>query len=78
MVIESTPTGELVGTRWPLMPKALAGVTAGRAVELGAAEYTGAPPGMESVVRPYQRFLVAPLVAGGETIGLLAMGKTRR
>ena len=75
MVIESTPTGELVGTRWPLMPKVLAGVTSGRAVELSAAEYTGAPPGMESVVQPYRRFLVAPLVVGGETIGLLAMGR---
>ncbi|HEY4844789.1 MAG TPA: GAF domain-containing sensor histidine kinase [Candidatus Dormibacteraeota bacterium] len=75
MVIESTPTGQLVGTRWPLMPKVLGGVAAGRAVELSAAEYTGAPPGMESVVQPYRRFLVAPLVAGGETIGLLAMGK---
>jgi len=75
MVIESTPTGELVGTRWPLMPKVLAGVATGRAVELSAAEYTGAPPGMESVVQPYQRFLVAPLVAGGETVGLLAMGR---
>jgi len=75
MVIESTPTGELVGTRWPLMPKVLAGVAAGRAVELSAAEYTGAPPGMESVVQPYRRFLVAPLVAGGETTGLLAMGR---
>jgi signal transduction histidine kinase len=75
MVIESTPTGELVGTRWPLMPKVLAGVTSGRAVELSAAEYTGAPPGMESVVQPYRRFLVAPLVIGGETIGLLAMGR---
>jgi len=75
MVIESTPTGQLVGTRWPLMPKVLAGVAAGRAVQLSAAEYTGAPPGMESVVQPYRRFLVAPLVVGGETIGLLAMGK---
>src|SRR3981081_1712690 len=75
MVIESTPTGELVGTRWPLMPKVLAGVTTGRAIELTAAEYTGAPPGMEGVVQPYRRFLVAPLVVGGETIGLLAMGK---
>jgi signal transduction histidine kinase len=76
MVIESTPTGELVGTRWPLMPKVLAGVTSGRAVELSADEYTGAPPGLESVVQPYRRFLVAPLVVGGETIGLLAMGRT--
>jgi signal transduction histidine kinase len=75
MVIESTPTGELVGTRWPLMPKVLAGVMTGRAVELSAAEYTGAPEGMESMVKPYRRFLVAPLVVGGETIGLLAMGR---
>jgi signal transduction histidine kinase len=28
------------------------------------------------VVQPYRRFLVAPLVVGGETIGLLAMGRT--
>jgi signal transduction histidine kinase len=76
MVIESTPTGALVGTRWPLMPKVLAGVSKGRAVELSAAEYTGAPEGLESVVQPYRRFLVAPLVVGGETIGLLAMART--
>src|SRR5437764_5237907 len=75
MVIESTPTGELVGTRWPLMPKVLAGVTRGHPVELTAGEYTGAPEGLESVVQPYRRFLVAPLAVGGETIGLLAMGR---
>jgi signal transduction histidine kinase len=75
MVIESTPTGELVGTRWPLMPKVLAGVSQGRTVELTAAEYSGAPEGLESVVQPYRRFLVAPLAVGGETIGLLAMGR---
>jgi signal transduction histidine kinase len=77
MVIESTPTGELVGTRWPLMPKVLAGVSKGRAVELTAAEYAGAPEGLESVVRPYRRFLIAPLAVGGETIGLLAMGRKK-
>ena len=75
MVIESTPTGELVGTRWPLMPKVLAGVARGHPVELTAGEYTGAPEGLESVVQPYRRFLVAPLAVGGETIGLLAMGR---
>ena len=75
MVIESTPTGELVGTRWPLMPKVLAGITQGHPVELTAAEYTGAPEGLEAVVQPYRRFLVAPLAVGGETIGLLAMGR---
>ena len=75
MVIESTPTGELVGTRWPLAPKVLAGVARGRPVELTAAEYAGAPEGLESVVQPYRRFLVAPLAVGGETIGLLAMGR---
>ena len=75
MVIEATPTGELVGTRWPLMPKVLAGVKHGHPVELTAAEYTGAPDGLEAVVQPYRRFLVAPLAVGGETIGLLAMGR---
>ena len=75
MVIESTPNGELVGTRWPLAPKVLNGVMRGHPVELTAAEYTGAPEGLESVVQPYRRFLVAPLAVGGETIGLLAMGR---
>jgi signal transduction histidine kinase len=75
MVIEATPTGDLVGTRWPLAPKVLAGIKRGQPVELSAAEYTGAPEGLESVVQPYRRFLVAPLAAGGETIGLLAMGR---
>jgi len=75
MVIESTPTGELVGTRWPLMPKVLAGIAKGHPVELTAGEYAGAPEGLESVVHPYRRFLVAPLAVGGETIGLLAMGR---
>jgi signal transduction histidine kinase len=75
MVIESTPTGELVGTRWPLMPKVLAGIRSGHPVQLSAAEYTGAPEGLESVIQPFRRFLVAPLLVGGETIGLIAMGR---
>jgi signal transduction histidine kinase len=75
MVLESTTSGEAIGTRWPLAPKVLAGVKLGRAVELTAAEYTGAPEGLESIVQPYRRFLIAPLVVGGETIGLLAMGR---
>ena len=75
MVLESTITGEGVGTRWPLAPKVLAGVRRGRPVELSASEYTGTPEGLESMVQPYRRFLVAPLVVGGETIGLLAMGR---
>ena len=75
MVIESTLSGEGNGTRWPLAPKVLAGVRRGRPVELSAAEYTGTPPGLEAIVQPYGRFLVAPLIAGGESIGLLAMGR---
>ena len=77
MVLESTTSGEAIGTRWPVAPKVLAGVTKGRAVELSAAEYTGAPEGLESIVEPYRRFLIAPLLVGGETIGLLAMGRKR-
>jgi len=75
MVIESTLTGEGIGTRWPLAPKVLAGVGRGRPVELSAAEYTGTPQGLEAIVQPYGRFLVAPLIVGGESIGLLAMGR---
>jgi signal transduction histidine kinase len=75
MVLESTITGEGVGTRWPLAPKVLAGIRQGRSVELSAGEYTATPEGLEPIVQPYRRFLVAPLVVAGETIGLLAMGR---
>lgn len=74
MVIESTMSGSGIGSRWPIAPKVLEGIKKGRPVELSAAEYTGTPEGLESMVQPYRRFLVAPLIAGGETIGLLAMG----
>ena len=75
MVIECTITGGGVGTRWPVAPDVLAGIKKGRPVELSAAEYTGTPAGLESIVQPYHRFLVAPLIVGGDTIGLLAMGR---
>ena len=75
MVLESTITGEGVGTRWPLAPKVLEGVGRGRPVELSAEEYTGTPRGLEPIVQPYRRFLVAPLIVGRETIGLVAMGR---
>jgi len=77
MVLESTTSGAAVGTRWPIAPKVLAGVKNGKSVELTAAEYTGAPEGLESIVQPFRRFLVAPLAIGGETIGLLAMGRRK-
>jgi len=77
MVLESTTSGEGIGTRWPVAPKVLAGVDKGRAVELTPTEYTGAPEGLEPIVHPYRRFLVAPLVVAGETIGLLAMGRKK-
>ena len=77
MVLESTTSGAAVGTRWPIAPKVLAGVKKGKSVELTAAEYTGAPEGLESIVQPFRRFLVAPLAIGGETIGLLAMGRRK-
>ena len=75
MVLESTVSGAGVGSRWPVAPKVLSGVRRGRPVELTAAEYTGAPEGLETMVQPFRRFLVAPLVVAGETIGLIAMGK---
>ena len=77
MVLESTTSGAAVGTRWPIAPKVLAGVKTGKSVELTAAEYIGAPEGLESIVQPFRRFLVAPLAIGGETIGLLAMGRRK-
>jgi signal transduction histidine kinase len=75
LIIESSISGQGIGLRWPIAPKVLAGVRQGRPVELPANEYTGTPAGQESVLQPYARFLVAPLVVGGETIGLLAMGR---
>jgi len=77
MLLEATTSGEGVGTRWPVMPKVLADAKKGRAIELSASEYTGAPEGLESIVQPFRRFLVAPLLVGGETIGLLALGRFR-
>jgi len=77
MVLESTTRGEGVGTRWPVMPRVLAEAKNGKAVELSASEYTGAPEGLEPIVQPFRRFLVAPLAVGGETIGLLALGRYR-
>jgi signal transduction histidine kinase len=77
MVLESTITGEGIGTRWPLAPKVLAGVQHGRPVELSSADYTGTPEGLERMVQPYGRFLVVPLQVGGETMGLLALGRTQ-
>jgi len=40
-------------------------------------EYVGTPQGLESVVQPYNRFLVAPLAVGGEVIGVVAMGRIK-
>src|SRR2546425_6891971 len=77
MVLESTTSGEGIGTRWPIMPHVLADARKGRPAELSASEYTGAPEGLESIVQPFRRFLVAPLAVGGETIGLLALGRYR-
>jgi signal transduction histidine kinase len=75
LIIESSISGQGIGARWPIAPKVLAGVRQGRPVELPANEYAGTPEGLESILQPYARFLVAPLMAGGETIGLLAMGR---
>ena len=77
MVLESTTSGEGIGSRWPILPRVLAEAKKGRAVELSASEYTGAPEGLEPIVQPFRRFLVAPLAVGGETIGLLALGRYR-
>src|SRR5438105_495377 len=77
MVLESTTSGEGIGTRWPIVPRVLAEAKKGRPAELSAGEYTGAPEGLESIVQPFRRFLVAPLAVGGETIGLLALGRFR-
>ncbi len=75
LVVESTITGQGLGSRWPIAPRVLAGVLQGKAVELTAAEYSGTPEGLQPMVQPYARVLVTPLVAGGETIGLIALGR---
>ncbi|MDQ6885591.1 MAG: ATP-binding protein, partial [Candidatus Dormibacteraeota bacterium] len=80
LVVEST-TGEApdatIGTRWPIAPVVLKGIKEHRAVQLTAAEYSGTPAGLEGVVLPYKRFLVAPLAVGGEVIGVIAMGRVK-
>jgi signal transduction histidine kinase len=80
MVIESGTSGRRevpVGSRWPIAPAVLAGIKEGRPVQLSANEYTGTPEGLESIVQPFKRFLVAPLVVAGETTGVVAMGRIK-
>ena len=77
MILESTTGSAPLGSRWPIAPIVLEGIQASRAVQLTAAEYAGTPAGLERVVQPYRRFLVAPLAVGGEVIGVVAMGRVR-
>jgi signal transduction histidine kinase len=77
MVLESATSDVPIGSRWPIAPAVLEGIKEGRAVQLTAKEYSGTPEGLESVVQPFQRFLVAPLVVAGETIGVVAMGRIK-
>ncbi len=80
LVLESTTGDALdgaIGTRWPIAPVVLQGIKENRAVQLTAAEYTSTPAGLEGVVLPYKRFLVAPLAVGGEVIGVIAMGRVK-
>ncbi|MDQ6708984.1 MAG: GAF domain-containing sensor histidine kinase [Candidatus Dormibacteraeota bacterium] len=80
LIVEST-TGEpldgVIGTRWPIAPAVLEGIKENRAVQLTAGEYIGTPAGLERIVLPYKRFLVAPLAVGGEVIGVIAMGRVK-
>lgn len=75
LMLESTTGKAPMGTRWPIAPVVLQGIKENRAVQMTAAEYVYTPPGLESVVQPYKRFLVAPLAVGGEVIGVVAMGR---
>ena len=77
LVLESS-TGEApIGSRWPIAPVVLRGIKENRSVQLSAADYVGTPGGLQSVVQPYKRFLVAPLAVAGEVIGVLAMGRAK-
>lgn len=75
LILESTTGKAPLGTRWPIAPAVLQGVKENRAVQMMASDYQGTPTGMESVIAPYRRFLVAPLAVGGEVIGVVAMGR---
>ena len=75
MILESTTGKAPMGTRWPIAPVVLQGIRENRAVQLTAGEYVGTPAGLEPVVQPFKRFLVAPLAVGGEVIGVVAMGR---
>ncbi|HEY0492687.1 MAG TPA: ATP-binding protein [Candidatus Dormibacteraeota bacterium] len=77
MILESTTGKAPMGTRWPIAPVVLQGIKENRAVQLTADEYSGTPAGLEPVVQPYKRFLVAPLAVGGEVGGVIAMGRIK-
>ncbi|HSO93882.1 MAG TPA: GAF domain-containing protein, partial [Candidatus Dormibacteraeota bacterium] len=75
LILESSTGKAPLGTRWPIAPVVLQGIKENRAVQLATTEYAGTPQGLESVLQPYKRFLVAPLAVGGEVIGVVAMGR---
>jgi len=77
LILESTTGKAPMGTRWPIATVVLKGIKENRAVQMTAREYVGTPQGLESVVQPYNRFLVAPLAVGGEVIGVVAMGRIK-
>jgi signal transduction histidine kinase len=77
LILESTTGKAPMGTRWPIAPVVFKGIKENRAVQMTVGEYVGTPQGLESVVQPYNRFLVAPLAVGGEVIGVVAMGRIK-
>lgn len=76
LVIEASTGGALVGSRWPMAPLVTRALDEVRVVEMAAGDYD-APSDRTDVIARYGRFAVAPLVATGEVMGLLLLGRTR-
>ena len=76
LVIEASTGGTLVGSRWPMAPLVTRALDEVRVVEMAAGDYD-APSDRTDVIARYGRFAVAPLVATGEVMGLLLLGRTR-
>jgi signal transduction histidine kinase len=63
------------GARFPLATATTDAISSGAPRELAAADYLASQPQTGDTVGVYARFLVVPLIVGGTTLGVLALGR---
>jgi signal transduction histidine kinase len=73
MIVEYTTGPVPVGSRWPLDPTVLGAVREGRNIQIPASEYRLVQGEGEEMLKPYGRFLVAPLQLAEEPVEVLTL-----